>query len=68
MTQSGGRAGDKDSEGIFYWQHSKQNLTFKNCAVGDPSGYKDENCVLLKLLDNWQDYPCSLEYSLICEK
>lgn len=59
---------DKDSEDIFYWQHSRQNLTFDKWNYGDPSGDKDENCLLLLLLDHWQDYPCSDEYSFICEK
>uniref|UniRef100_A0A8W8IGJ3 C-type lectin domain-containing protein n=1 Tax=Magallana gigas TaxID=29159 RepID=A0A8W8IGJ3_MAGGI len=59
---------DKDSEDFFYWQHSRQNLTFEKWNLGDPSGDKDENCLLLLLLDHWQDYPCSDEYSFICEK
>ncbi|XP_061178334.1 aggrecan core protein-like [Saccostrea echinata] len=61
-------ATDADSEGTFYWQHSREQIVFEKWNPGDPSGGTTENCVLKVYLGNWQDYPCSMEFPYICEK
>lgn len=59
---------DKESEGGWYWEHSRNTPNFKAWNHGQPDGGISENCGILHPVSNWHDFPCDELHSFICEK
>lgn len=61
---------DEESEGLWYWEHSRNAHNFTNkWWPGEPGGGTGENCAILDQSNLfWHDYPCDHLFGFVCEK
>ncbi|XP_052692575.1 C-type lectin domain family 10 member A-like isoform X2 [Crassostrea angulata] len=51
----------------WVWDHSGNDLTYRNWYPNQPNGGKSEECMLSED-GSWHDYPCDFRFRIICER
>lgn len=51
----------------WVWDHSGNDLTYRNWYPNQPNGGKSEECMLSED-GSWHDYPCDFTFRIICER
>lgn len=61
---------DDGSEGVWYWEHTRNTPNISPWDDVEPNGGTTENCVLLSPStgSTWGDYPCSDFFSFHLQK
>lgn len=59
-------ATDADSEGYWYWGHSKEPLVYTNWNMGEPNDNSGEDCAEARFSGGrnlwWNDMPCEFTH------